>query len=154
MPHISAPDLLDTARRALAGAGANDTMARLTAQALVQADLQGLASHGVTRIPAYTAHLRNGRADGSAEPLVLREHGAVLLIDARQGLAYPACQLAVQRGIALARQQASAGTLGEQHVASSTRRAARAARARAARGPLRHGRADAAGWADRSAIRL
>jgi (2R)-3-sulfolactate dehydrogenase (NADP+) len=105
MPHIHSAVLLDTARRALAAAGANDTMARLTAHALVQADLQGLASHGVTRVPAYAAHLRNGRADGSAEPQVLREHGAVLLIDARKGLAYPACQLAVQRGIALARQQ-------------------------------------------------
>ncbi|WP_066273660.1 Ldh family oxidoreductase [Hydrogenophaga palleronii] len=105
MTLLSRSDLFDTACQALSAAGANDTMARLTATALVEADLQGLASHGVTRIPAYAAHLRNGRANGQAEPRVLRQHGAVLMIDAGQGLAYPACHLAVQQGIELARQQ-------------------------------------------------
>lgn len=105
MAHLSHSELFDIARRALAAAGANDTMARLTAEALVEADLQGLASHGVTRVPAYSAHLRNGRADGNAQPTVLRRQGSVVLVDAHQGLAYPACRLAVDEGIALARQQ-------------------------------------------------
>lgn len=105
MAHITPSDLFELAREALARAGANDTMARLTAEALVEADLQGLASHGVTRIPAYAAHLRNGRADGRAEPVIRRAQGAALWIDAGTGLAYPACRLAVERGIALAREQ-------------------------------------------------
>lgn len=105
MAHLSHSELFDIARRALAAAGANDTMARLTAEALVEADLQGLASHGVTRVSAYSAHLRNGRADGNAPPTVVRRQGSVVLVDAHMGLAYPACRLAVDEGIALARQQ-------------------------------------------------
>ena len=34
-----------------------------TARALVLAESQGLASHGLGRVPQYTTHLRNGRAD-------------------------------------------------------------------------------------------
>jgi len=105
LAHLSHPDLLDIARRALAAAGANETMARSTAEALVEADLQGLPSHGVNRIPTYAAHLRNGRADGQAQPSFTRRQGSVLLVDAHMGLAYPACRLAVEEGIALARRQ-------------------------------------------------
>jgi (2R)-3-sulfolactate dehydrogenase (NADP+) len=68
----------------------------------VRAEAQGLASHGLSRVPQYASHLRNGRADGSAVATILREKGAALLVDARQGLAFPACELAISSGIALA----------------------------------------------------
>jgi (2R)-3-sulfolactate dehydrogenase (NADP+) len=45
-------------------------MAEATAKALVAADAQGLASHGVSRVPQYAAHLRHGRVDGAAVPRV------------------------------------------------------------------------------------
>lgn len=92
-------------RRAVAvlmAAGAGEDMARSTARALVLAQAQGIASHGLSRVAQYATHLRNGRADGRAVPEVVREHGAALLVDARQGLAFPACELAVARGIVLA----------------------------------------------------
>lgn len=64
MATISTDDLLALAQRALAASGADAAMAQATARALVYADSQGLASHGVARVPAYAAHLRNGRAVG------------------------------------------------------------------------------------------
>jgi (2R)-3-sulfolactate dehydrogenase (NADP+) len=79
-------------------------MATSTARALVLAEAQGIASHGLGRVAQYATHLRNGRADGGAVASVAREHGAALLVDAKQGLAFPACDLAVERGIAIARQ--------------------------------------------------
>ncbi len=78
-------------------------MAKATATALVDADAQGLASHGTSRIPRYAAHLRNGRADGASEPTIVREKAAVALIDANHGLAFPACAMAIERAIILAR---------------------------------------------------
>ncbi len=78
-------------------------MAKTTATALVDADAQGLASHGTSRIPRYAAHLRNGRADGASEPTIVREKAAVALIDANHGLAFPACAMAIERAIVLAR---------------------------------------------------
>lgn len=96
---ITLHDLEDLARRALARAGASDEAARCTAQALVYADAQGLGSHGVSRVPLYAAHIRNGRVEGHAVPRVVRERGGACLIDAADGLAFPACGLAIDEAI-------------------------------------------------------
>ena len=99
-----APDELERlAARMLERAGAGAAMARATARALVDADAQGLASHGVSRLTQYAAHLRNGRADGRAEPRIAHERGGALLVDAGCGLAFPACAFAVEQAIARAR---------------------------------------------------
>lgn len=103
MPIFTPDELLALAARALERAGANHAMAAATARALVDADLQGLASHGVSRIAQYAAHLRSGRADGAAVPRVVRERGGACLVDAGCGLAFPACALAVDEAISRAR---------------------------------------------------
>jgi (2R)-3-sulfolactate dehydrogenase (NADP+) len=95
--------LRDIAARALQRAGASAAMAQITAEALVDAEAQGLSSHGVARVAQYAAHLRNGRADGHAAPAVVRERGGALLVDARCGLAFPACALAIVEAIRRAR---------------------------------------------------
>jgi (2R)-3-sulfolactate dehydrogenase (NADP+) len=104
MPLVSLHSLRDLASAALARAGAIPAMADATARALVHADAQGLASHGVSRVPQYATHLRNGRADGTAEPRILRAKGAAALVDAGCGLAFPACARAVDEAIARARE--------------------------------------------------
>jgi (2R)-3-sulfolactate dehydrogenase (NADP+) len=91
------------ATRALRLAGASEAMASSTAKALVRAEAQGMASHGLSRVPQYALHLRNGRADGNAEAVISRHKGAALLVDAKQGLAFPACDLAVSTAITTAR---------------------------------------------------
>ncbi len=83
----------------LQGAGANTKMAQSTARALVAAEAQGLASHGLSRVTQYAAHLKNGRVKADANPHVLHESGASCLIDAEEGLAFPACELAVAEAI-------------------------------------------------------
>lgn len=85
-------------------AGANATMADSTARALVLAEAQGLASHGLSRVAQYAGHLRHGRVDGHAEAAVIRRKGGALLVDACEGLAFPACELALREGIAAARE--------------------------------------------------
>ena len=117
MAKFTAADLTALATRALAHAGANPAMAAVTARALVAADAQGLPSHGVARITQYAAHLRNGRADGTATPEVVASRGGALLVDARCGLAFPACALAVEQAIARAREfgVAFAGVTNSHH---------------------------------------
>ena len=104
MAQLALAQATDLAQRALERAGANPTMARATARALVLAEAQGLASHGLSRVPQYSTHLRNGRADGTAIPSVLRRKGAAVLVDAHQGLAFASCDLAIQQAIATARE--------------------------------------------------
>lgn len=88
---------------ALAAAGANPTMARSVARALVLAESQGLSGHGLSRVGQYCTHLRNGRADGNAVATVARQKGAAVLVDAGTGLAFPACDLAIATAISTAR---------------------------------------------------
>jgi (2R)-3-sulfolactate dehydrogenase (NADP+) len=104
MASISWNDLQTLATAALTAAGANPQGAATTAHALVLADASGLASHGVSRIPLYCAHLRHGRVDGAAQPTLQASRGATCVIDAADGLAYPACDLAVAEAIARARE--------------------------------------------------
>jgi (2R)-3-sulfolactate dehydrogenase (NADP+) len=103
MARLAFDDAIELATQALRAAGANDAMSAVTARALALAEAQGIASHGLARVPQYATHLRNGRADGAAVPTVTRRHGAALLVDAKHGLAFPACELAVREGIAIAR---------------------------------------------------
>ena len=104
MAHLSIEAATELATRALKRAGAGDTMAASTAKALVRAEAQGLASHGLSRVLQYTTHLRNGRVDGSALAVVAKQKGAAVLVDAKQGLAFPACDLAIATAITTARQ--------------------------------------------------
>jgi len=104
MTMIALAELRDFASRALQRAGASETMAMMTAAALVDAEAQGLSSHGIARVAQYATHLRNGRADGRAIPVTARERGGAVLIDARCGLAFPACALAVGEAVCRARE--------------------------------------------------
>ena len=91
--------------KALAAAGAGPEMARLTAAALVDGELIGQAGHGLSRVAQYAAFLRNGRADGAAVPQLTAPRPGAALIDAGNGLAYPALALAEAEGAARARSQ-------------------------------------------------
>lgn len=102
MAHLSIAEATRLATLALRHAGAGDAMASSTARALVRAEAQGLASHGLSRVPQYAIHLRNGRADGKALPMITRHKGAAVLVDAKQGLAFPACDLAISTAITTA----------------------------------------------------
>ena len=117
MAQLSMAQATTLAQQALRKAGASEAMAAATARALVQADAQGLSGHGLSRVPQYSTHLRNGRADGNAVAQVLRRKGAALLVDAHQGLAFPACELAVAEAVITARAQgvAFAGVCNSHH---------------------------------------
>jgi (2R)-3-sulfolactate dehydrogenase (NADP+) len=97
-------------------------MAEATAKALVAAEAQGLASHGVSRVAQYAAHIRLGRVDGAAVAKVARSKGGAVLVDAADGLAFPACALAVQEAIARAREHGVAfvGVTNSHHLGAAS----------------------------------
>ena len=103
MPRIALDQLTELAAATLVKAGAAPTQAAATARALVAADRDDLATHGVSRIPLYVDHLATARVDGSAQPALVHERGGSCLIDVRGGLAYEACEMAVGEAIARAR---------------------------------------------------
>jgi LDH2 family malate/lactate/ureidoglycolate dehydrogenase len=103
-------------------AGAPSDVAMVVAEHLVTANRSGHDSHGVQRLPGYLAEIDRGGVDPAARPVVLRERGGTLLVDARRGLgAYTTAwtcrrvaDLAATHGVAMAtvRQSAHIGRLG------------------------------------------
>lgn len=117
MPRLRLEQLTQLAAAALGNAGASPAMAAATAAALVSAEAQGLASHGLSRVAQYAGHLRHGRVNGAAEPQLRQARPAALLVDAHEGLAFPACALAVREAIRSAREcgAAFAGVTNSHH---------------------------------------
>lgn len=115
--NLSIDEACSLVAAALASAGAGPLMAASTARALVLAEAQGQGGHGLSRVGQYATHLRNGRVNGAAQAAVIRRKGAALLVDAREGLAFPACDLAVAEAVALARTQGVAlvGIMNSHH---------------------------------------
>jgi (2R)-3-sulfolactate dehydrogenase (NADP+) len=121
MAKVALNELQELARAGLAKAGANDIMASATAKALVAADAQGLASHGVSRVPQYAGQLKINRAVGAALPKVARAKGGAALIDAGEGLAFAACELAIVEAIKRARENgiAFSGVCNSHHFGAA-----------------------------------
>jgi (2R)-3-sulfolactate dehydrogenase (NADP+) len=117
MVKVGLDSLQAMAEAALEKAGAGPAMAHATARALVAAEAQGLASHGLSRVPQYCSHLKLGRADGAAIPKVIKSKGGAVLVDAADGLAFPACELAVLEAIVRAKENgvAFAGVTNSHH---------------------------------------
>jgi (2R)-3-sulfolactate dehydrogenase (NADP+) len=118
LPLVSLPDLTVLATAALRRAGAAESMARATAEALVHAEASGVPTHGLARLALYCGHLRAGRAQGSAAPRIVHAHEACCLIDAAGGLAYQALALASAEAVQRARHSgiALAGVTGSHHA--------------------------------------
>lgn len=66
-------------------------------RALVAAELAGQTGHGLRRVAAYCAQARAGKVDGHASPRAETPRPGALAIDAANGFAYPALELAVDR---------------------------------------------------------
>lgn len=96
------------ARHALVASGASDTAAASTARALVSAEADGQAGHGLSRVPAYCAQVRSGKVRGGAKPQLTRIAPGAARIDAGLGFAYPAIDLAIDTLATMAREQAVA----------------------------------------------
>lgn len=96
-------DIQTLVSRALQNAGASAMQADSTARALIAAEAQGLASHGVSRVPMYAGHLRAGRVIGNAVPKVAAQKPSAVLVDAGDGFAFPACELAIAQAMEKAR---------------------------------------------------
>ena len=68
--------------------------AERVAQALAAAEADGQKGHGASRVPSYAGQARSGKVDGHAVPEAIRLTGSAAIVDARNGFAYPAIELA------------------------------------------------------------
>lgn len=70
----------------LKAAGVPGSHAAITAEQLVLADLRGVDTHGLMRLPNYIGRIRKGELHAAVEPTVLTETPGTATIDGRHGL--------------------------------------------------------------------
>ncbi|GJD96933.1 Ldh family oxidoreductase [Methylobacterium iners] len=95
MPVLTLTEASALAEETLIRCGVRREAAASTARALVGAEADGLASHGLMRLIAYCAQVRVGKVAGGADVTVSRPRPGLLAIDAGHGFAYPALDAAV-----------------------------------------------------------
>ncbi len=83
---FSSQILRDYATSMLADAGMEADDASTVAASLVHANLRGVDSHGVTRLPIYLERLRRGLVKARPTVQIVSESGGVLVIDGDNGM--------------------------------------------------------------------
>lgn len=92
---VSSAALTDLVRGLLMAQGVSKPDAQITADSLVSADLEGVASHGVMLLPMYLERLRAGSVQAQARPEVVEDLGGLVVMSARQSLGQVSSQAAV-----------------------------------------------------------
>ncbi|KAK4207298.1 malate dehydrogenase [Rhypophila decipiens] len=77
--------------------------AQTIADALVLADLRGVESHGINRLPSYLARLRAGILSPTAEPTLTQTTLVVAQIDGQNAFGFLSAQLGIDTAISMAR---------------------------------------------------
>ncbi|MEO1249474.1 MAG: Ldh family oxidoreductase [Pseudomonadota bacterium] len=95
--------------RALTANNVSAANAQSVARALVAAEIDGQTGHGFSRVGAYAAQARSGKVSGQVEPTAEQKADAYLMIDAGNGFAFPAIDLAIDRLSGLAPKTGIAG---------------------------------------------
>ena len=80
------------------------TDAAMIADNLIDAEIRGVTTHGLTRIPLYTEKLISGLCDAKAVPEIVKNYGVTALIDAHDGLGQVAATKAMELAIEKAEQ--------------------------------------------------
>jgi LDH2 family malate/lactate/ureidoglycolate dehydrogenase len=96
--------------------GLREADATLVAETLVEADLRGVASHGVQRMKTYAQSLRSGRMVAQPKIEVVKDSGWALVVDGGGGMG----QIAAQAGTRLALERAAESGHGAVSVRNSS----------------------------------
>ena len=128
--NVSVDDLLALAVDIFVRAGVPETEARVVANALVEADLRGMQSHGVLRIPIYVEKIRAGGFRAGRKGRVVRETPGTVLLDAEDGLGQVVSLQAMDLAIAKARGNGigATGVLNSNHFGEAAHYVIHAAR--------------------------
>ncbi|XXH05663.1 hypothetical protein Hte_012098 [Hypoxylon texense] len=102
--YVEAAEARKFVEAVLAGNGAPPATAAAVARCLVAADLRGVDTHGVHRLPSYVARVRAGVLDAAAAPAVARVTPVVAQVDARNGFGFLAAEAAMREACAMARE--------------------------------------------------
>ena len=96
---IDANELSNLVKTIFAHCGMNESDAELLADSLVFADLRGVHSHGVLRVPEYVKKLTHDGVNPRGRPKVVRDSGACLVVDGDNSMGQIGTRFAMQKVI-------------------------------------------------------
>ena len=100
--HVKPSDAEAYVRGVLEGNGLLTDHAAIVAKCLVAADLRGIDTHGVNRIPSYMARIRQGVLDPEAEPTLTEVTPVVGQVDAHNSFGFIAAHMGMVKAIEMA----------------------------------------------------
>ena len=101
--------MTELSRKLLEAAGATKDEARIVTESLIRANLAGVDSHGILRIPSYVQGLHNGTIKAGAKHEIVHETPSSLLLNGNWGFGQVVCLDAVNRVISKAKEMGIAG---------------------------------------------
>ena len=115
MPVVSAARLEQICRHAVQAMGGSEAVADDMVASLISANIEGMDSHGMMRLPLYLRLMDEGLINPKAETEVVRQDRAVTLLDGHWGFGQVGARVATRHAIESARQHAI-GAAGIYHV--------------------------------------
>lgn len=114
---VNAGELLTLSQAIFETCGMSKDDAHLLADSLVDADLSGVHSHGVLRVPEYAKKLTVDGVDPKGRPEVVKDDGACLVVDGHNSMGQIGASFAMQKVIERAKDTgiAAAGIRGSNH---------------------------------------
>jgi len=79
--------------------GMADDLAKTTADAMVETDLMGVDSHGISMLMAYETRKIEGKLNLKAKPTIIRESPCTALVDGQAGLGHPVSAFAMNLAV-------------------------------------------------------
>ncbi|MDF2677067.1 MAG: Malate/L-lactate dehydrogenase [Bacillota bacterium] len=77
-------------------AGLDQDSSNIFAESLVNADMRGISSHGMTRLTAYSRRIRDGLVSKDTEIKIVQDNNSLLLIDGQNGMGAVTAQRAME----------------------------------------------------------
>ena len=100
--HVPASEARRLVHDILVGNGVTAADASTIAACLVAADLRGVDTHGMNRIPSYMERIRQGVLNASAQPTLTQVTPVVAHVDGHNGFGFLSAHTAMRAAIASA----------------------------------------------------
>lgn len=103
MYSYTAMDLKSFCETVLVKSGIAKDDSKIVAASLIQANLEGIDSHGISRLPIYVKRLLEGRINATPD-IQLKANNSVLVVDGHNGLGHVVSYHALVKGMEMVKQ--------------------------------------------------
>ncbi|SMY23842.1 unnamed protein product [Zymoseptoria tritici ST99CH_1A5] len=101
--YVAPKDARKYVEAVLKGNGVPSENASIVARCLVAADLRGVDTHGINRIPSYVARIRQGVLDAKAQPVLHETTPVVAQVDGMNAFGFVAAHMGMTKAIDMAK---------------------------------------------------